>query len=64
MSESFIRQSAFAQTAVLVRASISIGINVIVNVDEQNVLPAYLPAYHFTAPEFFQCCDLLKAHRC
>ena len=44
------------------RTDIGVGVNAVVNVDQQNALTIHLQAHHFTAPEVCDFSDLLKPH--
>jgi hypothetical protein len=50
-TESLSYQAALAQPAFLVGTRVSIGMDVIINVDQQNALAAYVEAHHFAAPK-------------
>jgi hypothetical protein len=51
-AESFSHQRAFVQAASLVRTSISIGVDVVINVDQQNAVATHVESQHFAAPQF------------
>jgi hypothetical protein len=61
-TESFFRQGALAQAAFLVGTGVSIGIDVIIHVDEQNAVPTHDQAQHFAAPEVVEGRDFPKRH--
>src|SRR5580693_9945642 len=44
------------------RTAIGVGVNMVINVNQQNTLTIHLEADHFTAPEVFYFGDLLKRH--
>jgi PAS domain S-box-containing protein len=44
------------------RASVSVCINVVINVDQKNMFPIHLYAQHFPTPEVFSFRNFLKAH--
>jgi hypothetical protein len=53
-TESLSYQAALVQAAFLVRTSISICIDVVVKVDQQNAVPTHVKSQHFAAPKVFQ----------
>jgi hypothetical protein len=50
-TESLSYQAALAQPAFLVRTSIIICIDVVINVDQQNVVLTHVKSHHFAAPK-------------
>jgi hypothetical protein len=50
-AKSVSKQAAFAQAAFLVGTLIGIGIDVVINVDQQNGVPTHIQAQHFAAPK-------------
>jgi hypothetical protein len=62
-TKNLFRQSAFTQTTLLVRTSISVCVDVVINVDDQNLLATHLDTHHLTTPQIFYFGNLLKTHR-
>jgi hypothetical protein len=50
-TESLSYQVAFVQAAFLVRTSISICVDVVIDVDQQNAVPTDVKSQHFAAPQ-------------
>jgi hypothetical protein len=50
-TESLFHQDALAQSAFLVGTRVSVGIDVVIHIDEQNAVPTHLQAQHFAAPK-------------
>jgi hypothetical protein len=50
-TESLSYQAALAQPAFLVGTRVGIGIDVVINIDQQYAVPAHLQAHHFAAPK-------------